>query len=133
MEALTAGDEIAVDFLRPAILPEPDLRFLRFQVVDGNGIDLEQQWSPISEAALNQVFYNLLLAVNRDTLVHQRIEVEAVKIAVDPDIDAPMQHTLALHALADSHIGEQVGGPMFYQPGADAIFDIVATAILDDD
>ncbi len=106
---------------------------MRFQVVDSDGIDLEHQCPPISEAAFNQVFYNLLLAVNRDTLVHQRLEIEAVKIAVDPDIDAPMQHALALHALADSHIGKQVGGPMFYQPGADAIFDIVATAILDDD
>ena len=38
-----------------------------------------------------------------------------------------------LHALADADVDQQIGGPMLDQAGADAVLDIVAAAILDDD
>src|SRR5450759_2699579 len=44
-----------------------------------------------------------------------------------------MQDAFALHALADARLAQQIGGPMLDQPGADAVLDVIAAAILDDD
>ena len=38
-----------------------------------------------------------------------------------------------LHARADADLGQQIGGPMLDQSGADAVFDVIAAAIFDDD
>ena len=72
MEAVTAGDEIAFDFLRPAVMREADLRSWRRQVVHADIVDLEQQRPAVGEPPRDQVFHDLLLPVNRDALVHQR-------------------------------------------------------------
>ena len=101
--------------------------------MDADVVDLEQQRPAVGEPALNQILHHLLLAVNGDALVHQRLEIDAVQVAVDADIDAPMQHAFALHALADANIAEEIGGPMLDQAGANAVFDVVAAAIFDDD
>ena len=38
-----------------------------------------------------------------------------------------------LHARADAGLHQQIGGPMLDQAGANAILDVVAAAIFDDD
>ena len=96
-------------------------------------VDFEQQRSAAGEPLLNQILHNLLLAVNGDALVYQRLEIDTVQIAVDANVYTPMQHPLALHAIAYSHIAEEIGGPVFDQAGSNAIFDVVAAAIFDND
>ena len=44
-----------------------------------------------------------------------------------------MQQAFALHARADAELDQKIRGPVLDQPGANAIFDIVAAAVLDDD
>jgi hypothetical protein len=101
--------------------------------VDGNVVDFEQQRSAAGEPLLNQILHNLLLAINGDALVYQRLEIDTMQIAVDANVYAPMQHPFALQAIAYSHIAEEIGGPVFDQAGSNTIFDVVAAAIFDND
>ena len=101
--------------------------------MDADAVDLEQQRPAIGEPAHHHILHDFLLAVDGDALVDQRLEIDAVQIAVDADIDAPVQHAFALHALADAELGQQIGGPMLDQAGADAVLDVIAAAVLDDD
>src|SRR5512139_1797477 len=133
VKAVAARNEIAIDLVLAAFVRELDLRLVAGQVVDGDVTDIEQHGSAIREAALDEVLHDLLLAVDRDALVHQRFEVDAMQITVNADIDAPMQHALALHPFADPQLGEQVRRPVLDQARANPIFNVVAAAILDDD
>jgi hypothetical protein len=133
MKSVTAGDEVAADFLLAAILPESDPGQLAGQVMDAHVTHFEQQRAAVDETAFDQILYDLLLAVDGDTLVHQFLEVDAVQIAVDADIDAPMQHAFPLHPFADTKVSEQVRRPMLDQAGANSIFDVIAAAVLNDD
>src|SRR4029077_7283195 len=99
------------------------------EIVDSDVVDFEQQRSAVGEALLNQILHNLLLAVNGDALVYQRLEIDTMQITVDANVYAPMQHPLALHAIAYSYIAEEIGGPVFDQAGSDAVFELVAAAI----
>src|SRR5262249_62070935 len=112
---------------------ETDFRFLRLQVVNCDVVDLKEQRRAVGNSTLHEILHHFLLAVNRNALVHQFLEVETMQIAIDADIDPPMQHALALHAAADADVDEEVGGPMLDQASAYAVFDVVATAVFDDD
>ena len=102
--------------------------------MDADAVDLEQQRPAIGKSALHQILHHLLLAVDGDALVDQRLEIDAVQVAIDADIDAPVQVcAFGFHALADAHLGQQIGGPMLDQSGADAVLDVIAAAIFDDD
>jgi hypothetical protein len=133
VKSVAPGNVVAVDLLRPTFVPEADLRFLRLQVMHRDVIDLEQQRSSVSQAAGDQILHDLLLAVDGHPFVHQGLEIDAMEVAVDADVDPPMQHALALQALAYSYISKQVGSPMLDQSRADSVLDIIAAAIFDDD
>ena len=112
VESVAAGNEIAIDFLRPAVMLEADVRPLRFQIVHRDVVDLKQKRRTIGKSALHEILHDFLLPIDCNTLVHQFFEINAVQVAVDADIDSPVQHSLALHAATDAYVGEQVGGPM---------------------
>ena len=133
VEAVAAGDEVAFDLLRPALMREADLRPLRRQLMHADAVDLEQQRPAVDQSLRHQILHHLLLAVDGDEFADQRLEFDAVQFAIDADIDAAVALTLALHARADADIDQKFGGPMLDQPGADAVLDVIAAAVLDDD
>ena len=133
MKAVAPGDKIAVDLFGLALVREADLRPLRCQVANADTIDLEQQRPAVGKPAHDQVLHHFLLSVDGHALVDQGFEIDAVQAAIDADIDAPVQQAFGLHPLPDPDLCQQVGGPMFDQPGADAVLDVVAATVFDDD
>ncbi len=49
---------------------------------------------PSAQPLRDQILHHLLLAVDGDALADQLLEIDAVQLAVDADIDAPVQHRL---------------------------------------
>src|SRR6476661_5240032 len=133
VEAVATHYEIAVDFLASPAMLETDFRFLRLQVVNCDVVDLKEQRRAVGNSTVHEILHHFLLPVNRNALVHQFFEVNTVQIAIDADIDPPMQHALALHAAADADVDEEVSSPMLDQAGTDAILDVIAAAVFDDD
>src|SRR5262249_26219348 len=133
VKAVAAADEIAVELLRQAGVAEADLWRSAGEVVDAYVLDLEQDLPPVSEPPRDEVLHHLLLAVDGDALSDQLAEVDVVQRAVEAEVNPVVEHRLAPHALADAGVEQEIGGPLLQQPGADAAFDIVAAAVLQDD
>ena len=87
----------------------------------------------VGEQPRHQILHHLLLAVDGDALADQLAEVDVVQRAVEIEEDAAVEHALAPHALADADLDQEIGHPLLQQPGPDAVLDVVAAAILDDD
>src|SRR4029079_5142728 len=132
MKAVTPRNEVAADFLLPTLVPEPDLWLLAGQLMDADVAHLKQQWTAICQTAFDEILDHLLLSVNRHTLVHERLEIDTVQVAVDADIDPPMQHSFTLHPCANAQVGEKVRCPVLDQARPNSISDVVAAAVLDD-
>jgi hypothetical protein len=96
-------------------------------------VDLEQDLSAIGEPFRHEVLDHLLLPVDGDALAHQFTKVDVVERAIETEMDAVVGQPLALHALADAGVDQQIARPLLDQAGADAALDIVAVAVLDDD
>ena len=103
------------------------------EIVDADVGDLEQDLSAVGEPAGDQVLHHLLLAVDRDALADQLAEIDVVQRAVEAEMHAVVEQALALHALADAGLDQQVARPLLDQAGADAALDVVAAAVLQDD
>ena len=130
---IAPADEVAVDLARLAIVAEADLGPAALEIVHAYVLDLEQNLLAVGEEPRDDVFHHLLLAVDRHTPVDQLAEVEVVQRAVEVEEDAAVEHALAQHAVADAELGQEVGDPLLEQTSPDAVLDVLAAAILDDD
>src|SRR6185437_1158140 len=133
VKAIAAGDEIAGHLLLTALVPETDLWVLCRHIVDAHVFDFEMQRFPVGKMERHKVLHHLLLTVNRDTLLDESLEINAMQIAVDANVDAPVRHALTAHALANSEINEQIRRPMLDEARANPVFDVVTATVFDDD
>src|SRR5512141_1197664 len=101
--------------------------------MNADAIDLEHQRPAVRKPSRHQILHHFLLAVDGDALVDQFLEIDTVQVTVDADIDAAVLDALALHALADAKLNQQFAGPVLDQSGTDAVFDIFAAAIFNND
>jgi hypothetical protein len=88
--------------------------------------------SAVGEPPRDQVLHQLLLAVDGHALADQLAEIDIVQGAAEGEIDAVVEHAFTLHARADAGLDEKVARPLLDQSGADAAFDVVAAAVLQD-
>ena len=109
-------------------------RPLGLEVVDGHVVDLEQERRAGVEPRSDQVLDDLGLPVDDDAAPARQIaERNAVALAVELELDAVVDDPLALHALPDAGLDEQVGRPLLEHAGADAVLDVLAAAVLEHD
>ena len=66
MEAVAAGDHVALELVLRAVVAEADAGPVALELVDGHVLDLEQQRPPGGEPGLDQVLDDLGLAVDDD-------------------------------------------------------------------
>src|SRR5262249_1658022 len=133
VKAVAAADEVAGKFLRPALIIEADLRLSAGEVVHAHVADFEQDLPAIGEPARHQILDDLLLAVDGHALADQLAKIDVMQRSVEAEIDAVVEHRLALHALADTGLDQEIARPLLDQPGADPALDVFAVAVLQDD
>ena len=100
----------------PAVVPEADYRRLAGEVVHADVVDLEQDLSAVGKPPRDQVLHHLLLAIDGDALADQLAEIDVVQRAVEAEMDAVVEHPLALHALADAGLDQQIARPCSIRP-----------------
>ena len=133
MEAVAAGDHVALELMRFALVAEVDAGPVGLQLVHGNVLDLEQERLARLEPRADQVLDDLRLPVDDDRLAGQRREVDPMALAVELQLDAPVDDPLALHTHADAGVAEEVGGALLQHPRANAMLDVLAAPVLEDD
>ena len=134
VKAVAAGDDVALEHLVPALVPEADGRALAREVVHAHVLDLEQERRAARDPRRDQVLDDLGLAVDDDAAALREIaQRDAVAPARELQLDAVVDEALALHALAHARSRQQVDRALLEHPGADALLDVLAAARLEHD
>src|SRR5918999_3532435 len=132
--AVAARPHLAAEVPLLALVPEAEQGAVGLDARRADVVDLEQQWCLRLEAGGDQVLYDLLLAVDRDPAsACELVERDPVTLAAEAKLDAVVDEALALQALADAHLDQEVHRPLLEHAGADASLDVVAAPILEDD
>ena len=85
MIAVAAGDKVAGQFMRMAVVGESDLRVGRCEIVNAYVFDLEEDGSSGGEPRLDQIFDQLMLGVDRNPAAAGEIlEIDAMAVATEP-------------------------------------------------
>ena len=134
MEAVAAGDHVALELLRDAVVHEANPRAFRLEVVHGHVVHLEKERQSALEPGGDQVLHDLGLAVDHDRasvceLAERNVVALAVELEVDPVVDDP----LAIHARAHACVAQQLDRSLLEHAGANPVLDVVAVAVLEHD
>ena len=138
VEAVAPGNEVAVEGTRIAIFFEADLRVRRgartVKIVDAGVRNLKIYWRTGIEASLGEIFDDFMLGVNGDAFTGGEVrEIDMVRAAVESEIDAMVDEADLVKARTEAEAVHQVDSSLLEHSGADALFDVLAAAILDDD
>ena len=134
MKAVTSGDEIALDPVRLAVVRESDFGVAAVEIVQGDVVHFEQQWTAGRIMCRQQILDDLVLAVDRDpAAAGQRGHVNPMPAPRKRDVNAVVPHAFAHQPLADARVAEQVHRPLLEDAGADPIDHVFPGPVLDDD
>ena len=128
MEPVAAGDHVAGELLRRAVVAEGDARAVGGKVVHRDVGGLEQDRLAGGEAGGDQVLHHLVLAVDGDVPAGEGGEVDPVVAAGEAQVHAVVRQALAPQAVADAGGDQQVLDAVFQHAGADAVFHVLARA-----
>ena len=81
----------------------------------------------------DEVLDDLVLPVHGDGLPGQGLEVDAVALVLEEQLDALVHHPFAVQPIGQPGLGEQIDGPVLEDAGPDTVLDVFAGAVLDDD
>ena len=134
MEAVAAGDEVAGDLAGGILATVTDQRLPAGEAGERDVAHLEMDGAAGGEACGDQILDQLVLAIDRDALAAgERGKVDPVSVPGEADLDPVMGQALAPHPFAQAGRDEDVDGSLLEHPGANAVLDIVAAAILEHD
>src|SRR5579863_8305466 len=131
--AVAAGDEIARQFMCPAVARVAHRGMRAVEPVDAHILCLEYQSRARRDAGLHEILGDLGLTVNRDGAAGQALQVDAKGLPGEPESEPVVDQSFAQHPLADVRLHEQVHGALFQDAGADAAGDIIAAPAFEDD
>jgi hypothetical protein len=134
VEPVAAGDDVALDRLRLALVDEADPWPGRLDAGELDILDLEQQRAPTFEPVRDQVLDDLCLAVDRDRATIGKIaERDPVTLALELQVDSVVDDSLAVQPFGDAGAFEQLHGALFEQPRPDPPLHVVAATVLEHD
>ncbi len=133
MEAVAAGDEIALDLVIAPVVVIAHAG-MRVEAVQAHVVGLEDCLRSGGRARVDQVLRHLGLAIDHDSLPSgQRREIDAVPRAAEENIESLVDQTFAVQPRTDAGVIEHLDRPLLEHPGANAAEHVLAAAAFDDD
>ena len=133
MEAVAAGDEVAVDLVADAVLDVGDARAVGVEIMRFDVGGLIDGGEPGRLARVHQVERHLGLAVDHHGLAGGGVHVDAVPRAAESQFDAMVHQPLAMGARAGADLVQQRHRAFLEQAGADAAEHIFRRLALEND
>jgi len=133
VEAVAAGDDVALELVCLAFVRVADARPLGVEVVHADVADLEEQRQAALDPPRDQILHHLGLAVDHDRPTCELAHRHVVTLAGELEMDASVDDPLALHPLPHAELAQQVHGSLLEHTGADPALDVVAVARLEHD
>ncbi len=122
-----------IEFLILAVMPETDFRRAAGDIVHAHVGHFEQDLPAIGQTPIDQILHHLLLTIDGHAFADELAEIDVVQCAVEAEMNAVVEHRLALHALTDAGLDQEVGRPLLQKAGADTALDVIAAAVFQDD
>ena len=110
VEAITAGDEHAIQRLLHALVPIVNARRGSIQSFKSQHLCLKDQRVASIHARSDQVLYNLLLPVDLDASARKARQVQMDGAALESHVQTLVHKAFAHHAFAESEVIERVDG-----------------------
>ena len=129
-DAVAPRDEVRPQLVLDAVVREADVRLLGRHVVHAEVGDLEVHLPAVGAAAFVEVLDDLLLAVDADRPPGQLREGDVQPLVVELQVHAVVHVALAIHALADTGLPQEVHGALFEHSGAHSLLDVLLAAPL---
>jgi hypothetical protein len=133
VEAIAAGDEVALQLSRRAAVFVCDARPLAVDVMDRYVGDVEVDRYAAVEQGGDLVLDDLLLTVDGDLSAGEPEHVDVEHAVLEAQVDARVVEALAVEAFADADGVQHVDGVLLEQARADPLLDVVAAARLEHD
>src|SRR6266480_4330831 len=130
VEAVAAGDEVALDFLGGI---EADAGLGGIEILEANVKRLVHGPRAGGLARLHQIPSDLGLAVDRDRLACHRMQVDAVAAAGEGQVEPLVQHALGVQPRCHAGAIEQLYRALLQHAGADAAQHVFLRALLEND
>src|SRR5690606_19734490 len=111
----------------------PHDRRVRQEVVDRHVTDAEPDVPAVPGPGVGQVGEDVGLRVEPGGGAHEVPEVDAVAVPAEGQDDAVVALALAVHAVTDAAVGEEVDGALFQDAGAGRVLDLATGAQVDGD
>src|SRR5206468_4655845 len=97
-------------------------------------VHLEEQRAACVEPRRDQVLDDLLLAVDRDRpALGELLEWDPMTLAIEAQLDALVDQALAVEAVSQPELGEQVHGALLENARPDALLHVLTAAVLEHD
>jgi hypothetical protein len=133
VESIATGNEIANKLDRFSVVVKTNLWLGGIEVMNRDITDFEESLASGSEPSGNEVLHHLLLGIDRNTMPGQSLEIDAMTLAAETDLDSVVDKALPLHSIPDAHFREQVDRPLFQNPSPHPLFTVFAASSLDND
>src|SRR5438128_12329318 len=99
VRAVATGDEVAIEPLGRAIVPERDRRPRRRGIPGGNIAHAEEDLPARLEPRRDEILHDLLLRIQRHTLAAgERLHVDVMRAAGETQVHAAVEERLAIQA-----------------------------------
>ena len=132
--AIAARDEVTGQRVGLAVLFGRHARVLAIKVVHLHVLRVVHGGQARRCAGIHQVAGHFSLAVHRHAAAAgQLMQVDAVALALEQQLDAVMRQAIGMGAGAHACLVQQVHADLLQHPGADAAEHVVGAALLDDD
>src|SRR5690606_2438861 len=127
VEAVAAGDEVAVDPMLAAVLAIRHVRLRAVEIVQRDVLGLVNGRQPGRGARFHQIARELGLTVARDAAAAgEPAEIDTVAPAADEDLEAAVDEALPAHPLADPGFLEQIDGHLLEHAGTNSAEHVFA-------
>ena len=133
MKAVTPGDEVAPNLAVGIVLAKSYSRLFRFQIVNTDTGNLKLERFSGAATRRNQIFDDFVLAIHRDPPACQRRHVNATAFSEHVEIDAVVEHALALEPRTHTVLHHELDRRLFQNSCADALDHVILGTIFDDD
>jgi hypothetical protein len=131
VKTVAACNEIAKDLRRFAIVAKSNLRCFGIEVVNSDTFSLKENLAFYSESRCDKVFHNFLLGIDRDTAPRQGIEIDAMPLPSETNLNAVMNQAFPLHSLANAHFHQKVDSALLQDAGSYSLLAVLPTTSFD--
>ena len=134
VEAVTAGDHVAVESMCLAVVGVGDVWRVALELANGDVGHLEQQRQPVVDPSRDQILDHLGLPVDDDRpAAGELVERQVMPVARELQVDAAVHDPLSLQTLANAGADQRLDRSLLEHAGADPVLDVVAAAVLEHD